>query len=142
MTKDEKKYSKYSNDVNHKILQNAESLADLLRQSKEYNQYLSAKAKLEQDEYNIKVLNEMKKQELHIRMSDFMGEGILNREELLEEMYISLNPVVSEYLNAEYSLNRLLGELQKIFGDILGLNRETVEVLPMFNESKAYKLVN
>lgn len=141
MTKDE---NKYAGGINNEILLKAESLAGLLRQSKEYNQYLSAKAKLEQDEYNINVLKEMKKQELHIRMSDFVGEGILNREELLEEMYmaLSLNPVVSEYLNAEYSFNRLLGELQKIFGDILGVGQETAEAVPLFTENKSNKLVN
>ena len=141
MTKDE---NKYINPINMEILRNAESLAGLLRQSKEYNQYLSAKAKLEQDEYNINVLKEMKKQELHIRMSDFMGEGILNREELLEEMYmaLSLNPVVSEYLNAEYSFNRLLSELQKIFGDVLGLGQEAADIAPLFAENKGGKLVN
>ena len=137
MTKDENKY-------NDKIMQNAESLASLLKQSKEFNQYLTAKEKLEQDEYNISILKEMKKQELHMRMSDLMGEGIINTEELLEEMYmaLSLNPIVSEYLNAEYSLNRLLGELQKIFGNTLGLGQEAVDVMPMLSDNRADKLVN
>ena len=51
------------------ILHQAGKLAEMLRQSPEYNQYMAARQKLEADEDNSNILAELRQQELAMQMS-------------------------------------------------------------------------
>ncbi len=97
----------------------AQELAELLAQSEEYQQFKKAKSLLEEEEENIRLLKDFRRRQLEIQMAQISGEEI-DEEYLLqvEKLYehLSLNPKVNEYLNAEYRLSKMMGDIQKIIG--------------------------
>ena len=98
----------------------AHELAKLLGKSDEYDLFKKAKHSLEQDEENVKMLQDFKRKQLEIQMAQISGtevdEEYIRQTEKLYEV-LSMNSKVNEYLNAEYRLSRLMSDIQKILGD-------------------------
>jgi len=98
----------------------AHELAKLLGKSDEYDLFKKAKHSLEQDEENVKMLQDFKRKQLEIQMAQISGtevdEEYIKQTERLYEV-LSMNSKVNEYLNAEYRLSRLMNDIQKILGD-------------------------
>ncbi len=97
----------------------AHQLAKALADSDEYRQFIEAKAKVEEDETNMTLLQDFRRRQLELQMAQITGEDIDEEQvEQLEKMYqmLSLNKNINEYLNAEYRLSRLMADIQKIIG--------------------------
>lgn len=110
------------------ILRQAGKLAEMLRQSPEYNQYMDARQKLEADETNSNLLAELRQQEMAMQMSSMFDEN----EDALHEMernflQMSQVPVINEYLFAEGRLLRLISDVESVFAERLGLTGEDDE---------------
>ncbi|MCR6544464.1 YlbF family regulator [Dehalobacterium formicoaceticum] len=99
----------------------AMELARTLQESKEYRQYLAAKEKLQEDEGNATLFQEFRRIQLELQIAEISGEDTEGTLEQLEHIYqkISLNPIVNEFLTAEYRLARLMTDVQKIIGEAL-----------------------
>ncbi|WP_366924776.1 YlbF family regulator [Metallumcola ferriviriculae] len=98
----------------------AQQLAKALANSEEYQQFTRAKEKVEEDESNMSLLQEFRRRQLELQMSQITGEEVDEEQvEQVEQMYqmLSLNKNINEYLNAEYRLSRLMSDIQKIIGD-------------------------
>ncbi|MBR5429864.1 MAG: YlbF family regulator [Firmicutes bacterium] len=113
------------------ILHQAGKLADMLKQSPEYNQYLAAREKLEADEVNSNILAELRQQEMAMQMTSMFEEN----EDALREMersfaQMSQVPVINDYLFAEGRLLRLISDVEGVFAERLGLAGEDEEPLP------------
>ena len=120
------------------ICQQAETLADLLKNSPEYIEFMEAKKRLEQDEANVIALRDLRKQQIEVHFAKLSQEQEEEKNSFLNELYmaISLNPIISDYLNAEYNFNKIMRELTRIFQDIFtmpgGVSPERVSVeMPM-----------
>ncbi len=98
----------------------AHELAKLLSQSDEYKVFRKAKNSLEQDQENVRTLQDFRRKQLEIQMAQISGEEIdeeyIKQTEKLYEL-LSMNPRINEYLNAEYRLSRMMSDIQKIIGD-------------------------
>lgn len=98
----------------------AHELAKLLAKSDEYKLFKKAKHSLEQDQENLKMLQEFRRKQLEIQMAQISGEEIdeeyIKQTEKLYEV-LSMNSKINEYLNAEYRLSRMMSDIQKIIGD-------------------------
>ena len=110
------------------ILRQAGKLAEMLRESPEYNQYMVARQKLEADETNSNLLAELRQQEMAMQMSSMFEEN----EDALHEMernflQMSQVPVINEYLFAEGRLLRLISDVESVFAERLGLTDEDDE---------------
>ena len=99
------------------IQNKAEDLAREIVQSKEYKDYIKAKEMIEKDQSNILLLESFRRKQWEIQMAQLLGQEV-DEEQLLQldQIYqlLSANPVINEYLMAEYRLSRVLGDVQKI----------------------------
>lgn len=112
-------FSKHYNTSFKSISEQSKSLADNIRNSAEYCEFLAAKERLEKDEMNKKVLHELREQQFNFHFSP-IDDDIEKKAKFLNEMYmaISLNPVISDYLNAEYKFSLIVEEVRKNLEDI------------------------
>ncbi|GAW93004.1 YlbF family regulator [Calderihabitans maritimus] len=100
----------------------AYELAKALAQSEEYKNYLQAKEKLERDDKNLKMLQEFKRRQLAIQMAELAGQEVDEEQiEQVERLYeiISLNPVINEFLTAEYRFSRMMADIQNIINEAI-----------------------
>ncbi|MGI6677586.1 MAG: YlbF family regulator [Dehalobacterium sp.] len=99
----------------------AMELAKTLQESNEYRQYLTAKKRLQEDDKNTALLQEFRRIQLELQIAEISGEDTESALEQLERIYqqISLNPIVNEFLTAEYQLARLMMDVQKILSEAL-----------------------
>lgn len=96
----------------------AQNLALLLRKSPEYQNYIAAKEKLKNHGQIVALLSDFRQRQLHMQLARMLGEDVTDEEEQIDDLYVnlSMNPAVNEFLNAEYSLIRLLDTVRDIFG--------------------------
>lgn len=109
-----------STEKHEKILQAANHLAELLQASPEYVDYVNAKKRLLQDPSNKKIFNELREKQYDLQEA-IEAEGELDeRDRFINDLLvsISLNPVVNDYLNAEYNFGRILERLGEVFESI------------------------
>lgn len=101
----------------------ADELADLLCQSHEYHQFMEARQLLEADEENSYMLNELRQQQMNLRMASMLGEDVSEDSREFERMFLLLSqdPNISNYLFAEGRFFRLVSELEEAFAKRLGL---------------------
>ena len=112
-------------DVRKIIRQRADELAELLCQSYEYRQFIAARRQLEQDTENSYVLNELRQQQMHLRMAAMLGEDVAEDNQEFERMFkiLSQEPNISNYLFAEGRLFRLISEVEEAFAQRLGFSQ-------------------
>ena len=119
-----------SNDQRRQILSLADKLAEMLYQTPEYHQFLSAKSELEADEEQVQLLAQLRQQQMSLRMAALMGEECDDDTHECNNMYLLLaqDPVVNNYLFAEGRFLRLISDIEAVFSDKLGLYMLTDDV--------------
>lgn len=98
----------------------AHQLAKALNSSDEYLSFVQAKAKVKLDPSNTKMLADFQIKQFEIQQYQLMGQEITqDKRDELERLYslLSLNPIVKEYLEAEFRFSRLMNDIQKILAD-------------------------
>ena len=105
---------------NENIYDVANHLAELVKETPEYIQYMTAKEKLDADEVNKQILMDLRLQSMKLESSETPDPDFEKKEQLLNEvlMSLSLNPVVGDFLNAEYSFGKVVSSIGKIFDDV------------------------
>ncbi len=100
----------------------AHELAELIAQSDEYQRFKKAKNLLEEEQNNIQMLHDFRRKHLEIQMAQISGEEVdedyVKQVDKLYEL-LSMNSRVNEYLNAEYRLSKMMGDIQKIIGEAI-----------------------
>ena len=119
------------------IRSQAARLADLLARSIEYNQYLEAKKRLEEDVQNAYALSELRSRQLQLRLAEFIGEDVIDASTELDKIFSAYcdEPVINDFLYAEGRFSRLLAEIQTIFG-------EKLDVWTEFEIPEQYEYIN
>ncbi len=107
----------------------ANNLAKELKESEEYEKYLEKREKVLSNEKTKKMLLDFQQEQMKLQAKKMSGEDLSEEEtEKLEELreLIELNSDIKEYLQAEYRVNILLNDIQKIvFEDLeLGIEEE------------------
>jgi cell fate (sporulation/competence/biofilm development) regulator YlbF (YheA/YmcA/DUF963 family) len=102
------------------IYDKAHELADLLKQSPEYQQYKEIKEKVYQDERTKVLLEDFRKMQFEAQAA-YLG-GTEPGPELLEKIQrlgevLQFNPDVTAFLNAEMIFHRVLSDIYAIIGD-------------------------
>ncbi|KKM12297.1 hypothetical protein SY88_03825 [Clostridiales bacterium PH28_bin88] len=98
----------------------AHELARDLSRTEEYRNYVESKTKLEQDQKNVEMLEQFRHQQWEVQMAQVAGQEVDEAKvQQLEKLYqvLSLNPIINEFLNAEYRFARLMADIQKILAD-------------------------
>lgn len=107
----------------------ANRLAKQIKNSDEYEDYLEKKKKVMQNEKTKEMLIDFQQEQMKLQAKQLSGEELNDEEkEKLENLreLVELNSNVKEYLQAEYKINIMLNDIQKIvFGDLnLGIEPE------------------
>ncbi len=98
----------------------AHQLASSLNSSEEYTAFVQAKGKVKADPANTKMLADFQMKQFEIQQYQFMGQEVSqDKQQELERLYslLSLNPIIKEYLEAEFRFNRIMNDVQKILAD-------------------------
>lgn len=103
-----------------RIYQTANQLAEQIKASPEYARYMTAKERLLHDPINRNLLRDLRDKQLDLEDSLDADEEYSKQEEFLNDMLMSvaLNPVVNDFLNAEYNFGRIIEQLSEIFEQI------------------------
>jgi len=110
----------------------ANRLAKQLKNSDEYEDYLDKKQKLMKNEKTKEMLLDFQQEQMKLQAKQLSGEDLTEEEqEKLENLreLVDLNKDIKQYLQAEYRVNILLNDIQKIiFGDLeLGIEEDEEE---------------
>lgn len=110
----------------------ANRLAKQLKNSDEYEDYLEKKKKVTKNEKTKEMLLDFQQEQMKLQAKQLSGEDLTEEEqEKLENLreLVDLNQDIKQYLQAEYRVNILLNDIQKIiFGDLeLGIEEEEEE---------------
>lgn len=100
----------------------ANRLARQIKKSDEYKDYLDKKEKVLKNEKTKEMLMDFQQEQMKLQAKQLSGEDLTEEEkEKLENLreLIDLNADIKKYLQAEYRVNILLNDVQKIiFGDL------------------------
>jgi cell fate (sporulation/competence/biofilm development) regulator YlbF (YheA/YmcA/DUF963 family) len=107
----------------------ANNLEKELKESEEYEKYLEKRKKVLSNKKTKEMLLDFQQEQMKLQAKKMSGEDLSEEDtEKLEELreLIDLNSDIKEYLQAEYRVNILLNDIQKIvFGDLeLGIEEE------------------
>ena len=110
-------------DYRKQIQDHATALAQLLTQSPEYYDFIEARQKLEADRENSSLLNELRQQQMSLRMAAMLGEDVTEDSQDFENTFrlFTQDPKISEYLFAEGRFFRLIADVEKVFSDFLDI---------------------
>ncbi len=100
----------------------AHQLASSLNTSDEYKAFVQAKEKVKTDQANTKMLADFQMKQFEIQQYQLMGQEVgEEKQQELERIYslLSLNPIIKEYLEAEFRFNRIMNDVQKILADAI-----------------------
>ena len=102
------------------IYQTANHLAKLLLACPEYNQYMDAKERLLNDPINRQVLQDIRRKQFDLQEICQNDDELQKQEDFINDMMMSvaMNPVVNDFLNAEYNFGRIIEQLSMIFEQI------------------------
>jgi cell fate (sporulation/competence/biofilm development) regulator YlbF (YheA/YmcA/DUF963 family) len=107
----------------------ANRMAKSIKKSDEYKDYLDKKEKILKNEKTKEMLLDFQQEQIKLQAKQLSGEDLTKEEqEKLENLreLIELNLDIKKYLQAEYRVNILLNDIQKIvFGDLeLGIEND------------------
>lgn len=109
-------------ELDKDIACSAHDLADSLQHSREYIEFERAKAALVADSVSFDSFMRIREKQMQMYVSSIVGsEDDSLRAGVIEEIsaVIDSNPVINEFVNAEYRLHKLIQKVQTIFSDSL-----------------------
>ena len=102
----------------------AKELANSIRESPEYQAWEKAKTEVDKHEAAKIMLEDFRKKQWELEKARLSGEEIKpEQEEQIKKLaeIIQYNPYVREFLVAEYNLNQMIMEIQRIIASAVGV---------------------
>lgn len=102
----------------------AHELAREIRASEEYRRYAAAKERVGDDPNTVGLLKEFKRLQLRAQAAMVSGEQDAESIEKLQKLaaVLQMNPDAEEYIMAELTLSRALGDVYKILAEAAGVD--------------------
>lgn len=103
----------------------AHELASVLKNSKEFTDYKSAKEVIEKDPKSKEMVHDFKKKQFDLQAEHFAGkEPDKEKVANLHNLYNILvtNPDISKYFETEYMFSQMISDVYKIIGDAVEIN--------------------
>ncbi|ACL22092.1 cell fate (sporulation/competence/biofilm development) regulator YlbF (YheA/YmcA/DUF963 family) [Desulfitobacterium sp. LBE] len=110
------------------IYETAQQLAQQIKESDEYRDFIVAKELMKADEGQYKMIRDFQMKQFEIQQAQLFQLDISQgKQQELERLYslLSLNPAAREYLEAEFRISRMINDVQKIIGEAI------IDVLPL-----------
>lgn len=103
----------------------AHRLANSIKKSKEYKEYLKHKEKVESNEKTKDMVEDFRKKLMKAQMEHLAGNKVNEEEEeklrKLEEV-LMLNPTIKDFFMAEMRFSQLISDVYKIIEDAININ--------------------
>lgn len=102
------------------VYDSAHRLASSIKASPEYADFRLAAAKLKSERSSMEMLRDFRTRQFELQSRMLQGQDVSDEEqEKLEQLseIVTSHAIVSAFLQAEYKLSRLLGDIQKIIAD-------------------------
>lgn len=96
------------------------ALAEALKNSEEYRDFVFAKENLRKNPVNGEMLDAFRQKQFEVQMSELAGREVDPEiQEQVEEEYqlLSQTPEVNEYLNAEYRFSLVMSDIQSLIAE-------------------------
>ncbi len=107
------------------VYNDAHRLANSIKKSKEYEEYLKNKEKVDSDEKTKKMVDDFRKKLMKTQMEHLSGKEIDEEEaeklQNLEEV-LMLNPIIRDYFMAEIRFSQLISDVYNIIEDAIDIN--------------------
>lgn len=103
----------------------AHQLANALKQSNEYQTYKELQGKIKANPENNRMVNDFRKRQFEIQGQQMMGQKVEDHKlKELENLHNNMmqNPLISEFIHAEYKLTQIMTDIYKVMGDALELD--------------------
>lgn len=100
----------------------AHQLADAIRSSEEYRQFMAAKETVMENDADRKMLMEFHAKQLEFRHAQLLqADNNVDMMEDLERLYsvLSLNPSARAYLEQEFRISRVFNDVHAILGEAM-----------------------
>ncbi|MGI6161377.1 MAG: YlbF family regulator [Christensenellales bacterium] len=112
------------------VYDKANELADALKNAPEYKKYSELKEKIYSNDSDKALVKKYKKMQFEAQ-AEYMA-GKTPSEEALDEIrklgeVLQFNKDISEFLSAEYMLNRIIGDVYRIIGQAVELDVSFME---------------
>lgn len=111
------------------VYDTANRLAKELSESEEYQSFLKLKEAVSEDETTKTLLNQYHKLQIRAQAAVVSGEkndALMQELQKLGEL-LQMNTDASNYLIAEYRVNKLLSDIYKILADAIGVDLSALE---------------
>ena len=107
----------------------ANKLAQQLKNSEEYRQYRELADKIKENETTVALLKDYHKLQIEVQSMAFTGNKDEEKIERLKKIgeLLQMNREASDYLIAEYRLNRVVSDIYKIIADAIDLDLSMLE---------------
>lgn len=111
------------------VYEEAHRLAQSVRESEEYKQYMDLKAKVDQNPELSNMLKDFQEKQINLQAQQFMaqrGEKPEGMEEMAQAMQqlsaiLMADPLAAQYLQAQMRFTLMMNDVYKILGDVMGL---------------------
>lgn len=108
-----------------KVYDAAHQLADAIKKHGDYQKYIKYHEMINNDEAKKKKLEVFQELQLELQKAKLADETLDEQKiKKTEAIYHELtqDPVIKEFLDAEYKVNKLLGDITKILSDTVDLD--------------------
>lgn len=109
----------------------AHQLARGLRESRENQDFRRAKERVAVNETTMQMIRDIRARQIELQALQMAGkEPDKEKEAQLEKLYdlLTYHPAAKEYLEAEYRLARLLGDVTRIIGEAVDMGTDPAEI--------------
>lgn len=107
------------------VYDDAHRLARALQATPEFVAFRLSAARLKGEPASLEMLRDFRRRQFELQAKALQGQDIAPEEEERFERLaeiIASHAVVASFLQAEYALSRLLGDIQKIIGDAIDVD--------------------
>lgn len=105
----------------------AHQLARAMKDSNEYQEYKRLDEKVKTNSHCQSMRDDFTKRQIEIKSLQMMGEEVDEKKlQELQELYKVLmqNPLMTEFMHAEFKLSQMMEDIYKILGEALNIHKE------------------
>lgn len=107
----------------------AHELARMLKHCDEYQEFLTAKNRLETDDTAKKMVKDFLAKQMAYEYEKMAGKASADQEQQLQKLagLLAVNPVAAQFLQAHIRFQRIMADIYKIIGDSIAEGMDIFE---------------
>ncbi|NLD11734.1 MAG: YlbF family regulator [Clostridiales bacterium] len=109
------------------VYEQAHGLAQSIRESEEYKQYMALKVKIDQNPEISSMIKDFERKNMEQQTKQMMGEKMpQDMAQQVQDLYgiLMKDPSAAEYLQAEIRFSLMMSDVYKVLADAVGLGNE------------------